>query len=220
MERIQLKTSDNIIIVGNHYRAPQGSPGVLLLHMMPAAKESWDEFAKKLNSAGFGALAIDFRGHGGSEGGPKGYRDFSDAQHQASIEDARAGILFQKNEGHQPLFAVGASIGSNFALQILSEDERVRAAVLLSPGINYRGVETLPFAKTIRSNQGVYMAASKDDTSRAGLPADGMAEDIFGALSTQDKKIEVFEAGGHGTDLFVSHPDLQDRIISWMKAKA
>lgn len=219
MERIQLKTADNIIIVGNHYKAEKGSPSALLLHMMPATKESWDEFAKKLRKEGFGCVAIDLRGHGESEGGPEGYRSFSDEEHKASILDARAGIDFQKNEGHSPLFVIGASIGANLALQILAEDEKIRGAVLLSAGINYRGVETLPPANVIRKNQAVYVVAAKDDMRRNGTPAYKMAQEIFNTISSGDKKIEIFETGGHGTDLFASHPDLEERIVEWMQNK-
>ena len=104
---MDLKTSDGLNIAGDHY-AVKNRPGVILLHMMPADKSSWAGFALKLNEAGFGALAIDLRGHGESDGGPDGFRDFSDEDHQKSIMDVRAAVDFQIAEGHSKIFLAGA----------------------------------------------------------------------------------------------------------------
>src|SRR3989338_3735913 len=205
-EKVNLKTADGINIAGDHYKGPIGSAGVLLLHMMPAAKESWAGFALKLNEARFGALAIDLRGQGESEGGPRGFRDFSDEDHQKSIMDVRAAVDFQIAEGHSKIFLAGASIGSNLALKYLAESEKISAVVLLSAGLNYRGIETLPLAAKVRPSQGVFFVASRDD-ARSGGGADKMAEELY-AKSGGMKKIKIFETGGHGTDLFNSHPDL------------
>lgn len=205
-------TNDGVNIIGAHYKVELTGAGILLLHMMPAAKESWRGFAAKLNEAEIGALAIDLRGHGESDGGPDGYRTFTDAEHQASIEDVRAGVGFQKEEGHSPLFVAGASIGANLSLNILAENPEIEGAILLSAGLDYRGVETLPAAKKIRSDQSVYVAAAKDDGN-----CGKMAEEIFAALATEKKKLEVFDVGGHGANIFWKHPDLMDRLVRWLQ---
>lgn len=211
-ERVELTTDDGVTIVGAHYKIETPSPGILLLHMMPAAKESWRGFAAKLNEAEIGVLAIDLRGHGESDGGPDGYRTFTDQEHQLSIEDVKAGIKYQKEEGHGPIFIAGASIGANLALSLLAEDPEIEGAILLSAGLDYRGVETLPPAKKIRTDQSVYVVAAKDDGS-----CGKMAEEIFAALATDKKKIEIFDVGGHGTNIFWKHPDLMNRLIMWLQ---
>lgn len=214
-EKINLRTADNVNIAGDHYKGLAGSPGVLLLHMMPADKKSWAEFAKKLNKAGFGALAIDLRGHGESEGGPDGWRDFSEEEHQKSVEDVRAAVDFQISEGHSKIFLAGASIGANLALQYLAESDRVLAAVLLSAGLNYKGIETLPLVQKIDGGQGVFFIAARDDV-RSGGPAEKMAQNLYDT-SNGRKKIKIFDTGGHGTDLFKAHPELKDDITNWFK---
>jgi len=215
-ERVDLITNDGVNIAGLHYKVEPPGAGVLLLHMMPAAKESWRGFAAKLGEVGIGALAIDLRGHGESDGGPDGYRTFTDEEHQLSIEDVRAGVKYQKEEGHSPIFIVGASIGANLALNILAEDQEIEGAILLSAGLNYRGVETEPAAKKIRSDQSVYVIAASDDETKGGNCGE-LAKDIFDALATEKKKIEVFDAGGHGTNIFWKHPDLMDRLVRWLQ---
>src|SRR3989344_169443 len=214
-EKVDFKTADGVSIYASHWRGEKGSPAVLLLHMMPAARSSWDEFADKLYASGFGVLAIDLRGHGESEGGPDGFRDFSDEDHQKSIEDVRAAIAFQVAEGHSKFFIAGASIGANLALAYLAESERGGAAVLLSAGLNYRGIQTLPLAEKVRPEQGVLLAAAKDDVRSGGSAAE-MAEEIFRA-SAGKKEIKILEYGGHGTDMFRMHPELMDEIIAWLR---
>lgn len=83
-EKVNLKTTDGITIVSNLYRSeadPQKA--VVLLHMMPATKESWYELAEKLTSNGFMVIAPDLRGHGEStESGSLDYTKFKANDHQ------------------------------------------------------------------------------------------------------------------------------------------
>jgi dienelactone hydrolase len=213
MEKISLTTSDGVKIIGNHFKAPKGSPGILLLHMMPAVKESYNKFAEELFNAGIGVLAIDFRGHGESEGG--NYQEFSEQQHQASIEDVKAAIEFQKKEGHSQLFICGASIGANLALQIISESNDLDKAILLSAGINYKGIETEPLAEKVSVDKDIYLVAAKDDV-RSGGSSDEQNRKILAALSCK-KEIRIFETGGHGTDIFNVHPSFMHELVSWLK---
>lgn len=215
-ERVELKTADGLTIVGDHYKESPGSPGILLLHMMPATRQSWMPFAEKLHEAGFGVLAIDLRGHGESSGGPQGFEQFDDAAHQATIQDIRAAVDFQKQEGHAPLFLAGASIGANLSLQYLVENSETKAAILLSPGVDYRGIQTLPLAARVGNAQSVFIAAARDDVGYYGSCGD-MAEQIFSALTTPKKEIQVFGEGGHGTNMFQKHPELVDMMVIWLK---
>ena len=215
MNKITLLTKDHVKIVGNHFPVSTPSPGISLFHMMPAAKESYNLFAIKLQQAGVGVLTIDLRGHGESAQGPNNYKTFTDQQHQSSIGDVKASVDFQEKEGHSPLFVGGASIGANLALQILAEDERVKKAILLSPGLNYRGIETIPLAKKVAKNKDVYIVAAKDDARGLGS-ADQQAQDIFNELRCK-KKIKIFDLGGHGTDMLTAHQEFIGLLVEWLK---
>jgi len=68
MEKLHLKTQDNISLTANALLA-DGPFAVVLMHAMPAIKESWSELAIRLNSNNVTVLVFDFRGHGESEGG-------------------------------------------------------------------------------------------------------------------------------------------------------
>ena len=55
--------------------------------------------------------------------------------------------------------------------------------------------------------------AARDDRIKE---VDAMAQNLYD-VSGSRKKIKIFDTGGHGTDLFLAHPDLMDEIINWFK---
>lgn len=221
MEKISYKTSDGVEIVGNYWPGDTdgglGSAGVILLHMMPATKESWNDLARRLSHRGFYVLAIDLRGHGESvlrQAQDKveslNYLDFSNSQHQASIADVEGAMRFLFDKGVKNIFVGGASIGANLALQFMADNSEVTAGFVLSPGINYRGLKTEPLMRRLVAGQRLFLAAAKDDEGALE------AARQLGVTGAARIKLEIYEAGGHGTDLFDSHPDLMDELVDFL----
>ncbi|QQG44915.1 MAG: alpha/beta fold hydrolase [Candidatus Sungiibacteriota bacterium] len=210
-EPIVVKTRDGVTIAGDFYSG--GSRGVLFLHMMPANRKSWTAFAEKLQSAGFSALAIDLRGHGESQGGPEGYKKFSDEEHQASRLDVEAAAEFLKEKGVVELSLAGASIGANLALQYLVDKAEAHSAILLSPGLDYRGVKIDSALQRLQTNQGVYLVASEEDS---------YSFESVQMLATQtplsDKRVlKIFQNSGHGTVMLEQNAEFMDELIGWLK---
>lgn len=214
-ERIELKTSDGVSVVGGYYPASTASmKGLLLLHMMPETRQSWHDFAAKARDAGFNVLAVDLRGHGESQGGPDGYRNFSDAEHQLSRRDVEAAAEFLKSKGVSEIYLGGASIGANLALQYLAESGDAKAAFLLSPGLDYRGVRTKQHARALGESKAVYYIASRDDRYSAETIQVLFDETPEGVK----KEKKLFEYAGHGTTIFEREPAFMGEIISWFKS--
>src|SRR3989338_3696267 len=167
MQKITLTTKDNIKIAGDFYPADSdNAPAVVLLHMMPATKESWQELAPILVERGFQILAIDERGHGESvENGTLNFREFSSEQQQAKMLDVLAAREFfiEKGVSVSDIFVGGASIGANLSIQYLAENPECRAVFALSPGYNYYGIQTVPLLENSRDGQNVFLVAAKDD---------------------------------------------------------
>lgn len=215
-EKLKLKTSDGVEIIGDFYRVgDKDAPAAALFHMIPATKESWKELAKSLNSAGFHCLAIDLRGHGESEGGPQGFKEFSDQQHQKSIMDAEAAIGYLFNIGipMEKIAVAGASIGANLSLQIQAEHPEIKASVMLSPGLNYKGIETERITKELKEKQSIFLAAGgeNDDYSTETIIK------LYNAARSKNKKLKMYKNAGHGTDIFKEEPLLIDEITEWLK---
>lgn len=217
MEPITTKTTDGVIIHGDFYKsAHPDHPAGLLLHMMPSTKESWSDFAQKLNINDFHALAIDFRGHGQSilkNNNKIGYHHFSDAEHQQKINDIEAAFYFLKHNGIYPneTFLAGASIGANLTLQYMAEHQEIKAGIILSPGLNYRGIEPEHFIKNIAPDQSIFLIAAEDDKYSAES-----VKKLYD-LAICKKQIKILSLGGHGTDMLAASPELMEEIINWVK---
>lgn len=221
-EKVQFTTDDGVTIVGTY---SQGSvpKAVLLLHMMPTTKESWDLIVSKLVAAGFHTLAIDLRGHGESRvRGDEAldYREFSDAEHQASRKDVEAALswLKEKRISEDKIGIVGASIGANLALEAASRLSRLPVAILLSAGLNYRGLETLPAARNLRVGQSVFFVGTHGDIQGSQSAAE-MAATIATALPQGVRReVVVWDDSEHGTNLFRPHPELLSKIVNWLSS--
>ena len=206
-KEITITASDGVKIAADFYDSNSTS-GVLLVHMMPATKESWNAFAQQLQKNNFKALVIDLRGHGKSEFGPNGYLSFTDAEHQKGLRDVEAGIKFLQDNGAQQLHIVGASIGANLALQFANENE-IASVVLLSPGLDYRGVDVSEIFAPATKN--IFLVASKDDEYSAES-----SQTIFDNLpASPNKKIKIYERAGHGTNMF-SQKDLAGLVLDFL----
>lgn len=211
MERITFQTEDDVEIVGNYWEGNEEA--VLLLHMMPSTKESWNTFAEKLHDEGFTVLAIDLRGHGEStNNGVLNYKVFTDSEHQDSIADVEAAVTYLQEYGAKNISLAGASIGANLALWYQAEHPEVKKTILLSPGTNYRGILTEPFAQALTENQEVYFVAASGDGE-----AEAMAKQIQSYVSGSTH-IKIYESSAHGTDLFKEDDTLMDTLMVWLEA--
>lgn len=202
VKKVDFIASDKQKIVAKLFFVEKPKGWLLLSHMMPAVKESWNEFAAEMRNFGYESLAIDLRGHGESEGGLNDYQNFSDAEHQASINDLEAGWEFLKSQGATPgkTTLIGASIGANLSLQFLVMHPEFKKGVLLSPGLNYHGIAAEPLIKELKNGQSIVLATSKDDGNNADEN-----QKLYGAAPKNlNKHLIIFEKGGHGTNLLSS----------------
>lgn len=216
IEKMSLITQDGVKIAADLYDVEKPIGWLVLSHMMPATKESYKDLVIKLQNAGYESIAIDLRGHGESENGPEGFFYFKNEDHQKSILDLEAAIdyLIKKREATpNKISFIGASIGANLSLQYISEHQEFKTAILLSPGLNYRGIKTEPMIKNIKPGQKVFFISAADDGPNAE------ENKILYELmpNTANKKIQIYETGGHGTDILKNQQKLYNLIIEFLK---
>ncbi len=222
MEKVFIRTSDNTQLTANYFTVDKSSypwpkGWVVFSHMMPSTKESWTDFAKKLQELGYESLAVDLRGHGESQGGPDGFKNFSDSQHQKSILDIEAAVEFLKTKGAETdkIALIGASIGANLSLQYISEHSEFQTAILLSPGLNYRGIKTETIIKKLRKDQKIFFASAKDDPNEGNYKEVQILYDL--APSGVFKDLKIYNQGGHGTNLLDNQSELTNSIIKFIQ---
>ncbi|MFA5129452.1 MAG: alpha/beta fold hydrolase [Patescibacteria group bacterium] len=218
-QRIEFTTDDGIRIVGNWTTAPTTVGAAILLHMMPSNKESWDGMQQQLAHRGIASLAIDLRGHGEStqtvEGAAIDYRAFTDAEHAESIQDAIGAHAWIRARGIEDdrIGTIGASVGANLSLQLLQQNPTMPCAVLLSPGLDYRGVDAMNAAKYVTPEQSVFIVASAEDDDESVEAS----EQIMDALEIETKLFKRLKRVGHGTAMIEGDAVLAGEIADWVR---
>jgi len=204
-EEVSITASDGLAIRGT-FRPGDGPgphPGVLLLHMIYGSRMQWQDFAPQLSQAGYASLAIDMRGHGETGGKADWTQARDDLQRAWEFLAARPEVDPQRTA------IVGASMGANMALVSGTAEARVKALVLLSPGLNYYGVQTEdPIAKY--GKRPVLIVVSRDD-SYAAASSQKLSELAQGAV-----QLQLYEHAGHGTEMLERQPELGALILSWL----
>jgi hypothetical protein len=125
-EIVCVATPDGLHLRSWYFPASRsGAPVVLYLHGNAGDIGNHIPWAKFLIDAGYGVLALEYRGYGGNPGSPS----------EAGLyDDARGGMAFLKQQGiaDRGIALYGESLGTGIAVQMAVEHE-VGAIVLRSP---------------------------------------------------------------------------------------
>ena len=207
---VEFETVDGWKIKADYYEG-EGKTLLILMHMLGRDRTDWGSFPEEL-SAKYSVLVLDIRGHGvsttqGAE--ERTWEDFVTEDWTATPLDLVAAKAFLESEGVDTDRAViiGASIGANIALRHAANENYVKELVLLSPGVNYRGIMTSD-AMARYHGRALLVAAKDDSDSETSVRQ-------LNTLGSAKKKLIIYEEGGHGTNLFKT-TDVKDEILSWL----
>ena len=209
--QVSMKTEDGFEIIGSFYKY-NSEHGVILLHMLKRNSNDLNAFADELQIEVYNVLSIDSRGHGQSlkkSGRTAEWQMFSDKDFNDMILDVKAAKEFLEGKGVEKISIIGASIGANTAINYAEEDMEIKTVILLSPGLDYRGVKVEDTVKDYE-NRPILIVASEDDEYSA-TSSRHLIE-----LAVGKKELKMYADAGHGTKMF-SKSDLDDFIISWLK---
>ncbi|NNN06719.1 MAG: alpha/beta fold hydrolase [Elusimicrobia bacterium] len=211
-KRIAFKTDDGWTIAAD-YRAPRrGGDVVILAHGVGSAKGEWSRLTSALAARGVGTLAVDLRGHADSRRGPggieRGYETFdASGEWPRAVGDvlAAAGWLRARGVSSGRIAFGGASIGANLAAAAAARLHCRTFVVLLSPGVDYRGVELV-----LPAQAKILIGSAPGDAY-----ADATRRD-----AAKYPNVETFSApAGHGVQMF-DDPATLARVADWIAAQA
>ncbi|RME23165.1 MAG: alpha/beta fold hydrolase [Deltaproteobacteria bacterium] len=180
--------------------------GVVLVHMLGRNAGDWDLFAEKLARSGFQTIAVDLRGHGDSD---LAGQELSPTDYQNMLHDVNAAAGWLRDQGVTDINCVGASIGANLCLQAAAANADFVNVVLLSPGLNYKGIAT-PSALKEYGNRPLLIVASEED-SVSNHAAGVLLERALGQAH-----LETLQGAGHGSRMLNRDPGLEGLVRSWL----
>ncbi len=207
VENITITGAENLPVQTTLY-SPGGSgpfPGVILLHMLGGDRQDWDDvgLTNALVENGFVALGVDLRGHGETGStidwqlAPEDLQRVWDHFTSLDLVDA------------QRTAVIGASIGGNLALITGTNQPAIQTVILLSPGLDYRGVTTEDSLLNYGSRP-ILIVASEEDVYAAD------SSRTLAALAQGESQLEMFNGAGHGTRMFSTQPELTQLILTWL----
>ena len=215
-EGVSFKTADGYELKGDWFPAGQKAPLALLLHQLGTNRSELLALAKILQQKGISALAYDARGHGEStakDGKKVTYESFQKQDFENMTLDIEAALGFlhkEKNVGKVPAAIVGASIQSITGLIYASKHPEIKALVMLSPGLDYHGIDTVGPMQAY-GKRPVFIASSIEDAAsyKASKELEKVAEG--------PKKRVTISDGGHGAAMFRKEPRLMEEVAGWLK---
>jgi len=212
VQTVVLRASDGVSLVGTFYPASRTpAPAVALVHMQTRSRTDWTELAERLVDAGITALTFDLRGHGASASGSNGPGAAADMG--PSLLDVKAATAFLSTRADVAagrVGLVGASVGANLALATAAAEPAIRGVVLLSAGIDYRGIRGDAAIRKYGKRPAL-IVASLDD------PYATRSAREFAKLGEGAYQLRLLNGAGHGTVMLAREPDLYGTIVDWLR---
>jgi len=219
---VDLKASEGGLLKATYFAAAKPGPGALLFHQSNRTRQSWNDVAAQLAAAGISTLTVDSPGHGESPRRP----DKRSIEIDASLEFLRS----QPGVRRDLLGVAGAGVlGVENAVEAARRHpESLKTLVLMSGETDTEGLRFL------RASSGVpELFVVADDDEYPPIPE--AMELLYVTASSPERKFVHYSAahdapwlwyepfdigkvpasGGHGTDLFGSHPELRDLVVDW-----
>lgn len=205
-----VKTSDGVSLQASYGQPAKASTnGVVFVPGSGRSKEDWVGVADACWRSGSWVVAVDLRGMGANV--PAGSTPVvaTPDDYQRMAEDVKAAVAFLKSRGVTKVALVGAELGANLAINVAADDAMVVDVVLLSPGLEQKGIIATDAVKRYGARP-LLLVASQDDSY--GALSVGRLE----GLAVGEKRLEMFEAAGRGTRMLNRAPELEGIVVGWI----
>ncbi len=219
-QKFTWETSDGIVLVGDYHASSRGGAKTwILLHGLGSSRGEWEKFSKKLAEQGQGIFIYDARGHGDSRGTRSGqkisYQDWRSSgpgtpwDFMAQDLASAVQVLIMHTKLTENQIAIGgASLGANIALHYASEHPKIPAILLLSPGLEYAGIQT-PGAYMKYKGRPVLIAASSGDAYAFASVRQ------LSVLAPSAQQVVEQPSVGHGVQML--EESFTMKVLNWMR---
>jgi pimeloyl-ACP methyl ester carboxylesterase len=120
---LTLQSADGTRLAAHYWPTATPSPAVVIVPGLGSQKENHADFAELCHAAGLGALTLDIRGHGDSDG----------ALGAGAVGDVIAAIADLRRRGHRQIGLRGSSLGGFLVLAAAARSPHVKCVVAICP---------------------------------------------------------------------------------------
>lgn len=213
-KNVTFASEDGLTLVGTLWtNSTSQKPPLVLVHQFARDRHTYDAFARDAFARGYTVLSFDVRGFGESvvRGTSRiSFTNFKENDYRKISHDILSARQFL---GAETILVVGASIGANSALNYGVLDSSASGLVLLSPGENYKGIDTNSASK--KNMVPLFIVASNEDQY-----SNESSQRIFDSSKMVDKKLLILQNAGHGTDMLTRNPSLSKTLLDWLDEHA
>lgn len=207
---VELVAADGVKLMATYTSPGKPGPGVLLLHMCNSDRSAWEGLAWKLAARGIHSLALDYRGYGESGGErpeDESTNDLRETLWPADIDAAFEYLRSRPEVDKEHIGAAGGSCGVDHAVDLARRHfGAVKALALLAGSTDPAGEAFLsqnPWLPVLAS-------ASLDDNQAVAI-----TRWTLGFSGHSANRFLEYKTGGHGTEMFAVHKDLEPAIAGW-----
>ena len=217
---VTFQTEDGWTIKGAFYRGDLSQPLLILVHGIGEDRRSFDTLVTDLRAKGYNVLAYDSRGMGQStlqDGRYRDWKTFTEQDFKAMVNDIYSAKYYALSNfmSAPKVGIIGGSIGANealtFACQTGASDNK--ALVLLSPGVNYRGIQSAPAVAALNlqgTQPRIFFCAAQDDEAGAAAVALRLNDSYTGP-----KQLEMMSGPRHGTQM-LTDPAFRTKVVDFL----
>ena len=214
---VEIRSSDGTIVKATYFTAEKPGPGVLLFPQGNRSRNSWDDVAKQLAAAGINTLTVSLQRYKEEKG-------------WWAAEDAAFEFLVSQSGVNHDIIGTGGAgaLGLDLAVETARRHaNQVKSLVLMSGEVLRPQLRFLHEASQLpglfifsdddeyppeqEAMQLMYDTSSSPSKKLIHYPAVREAPWLW--YETSDSKVPA--KGGHGTDLFKSHPELRTIVFDW-----
>lgn len=138
-QTVSFKAKDGLQITADLYTSSTQNPYIILLHQAGYSRGEYREIAPKLVNLGYNCLAVDLRSGNEvnfvkNETAAKAKENNISVSYLDAMSDIHAAIEFVKQKSSKPIVLWGSSYSASLSLMVASQELKVGALVVFSPG--------------------------------------------------------------------------------------
>ncbi len=195
-------------------------PGVVLVHGANHDQDTYYDLNKALVKKGFATITFDWRGKNRDASETRGHYGVSmNKQDSENFHlDTKAALNFfasQKGVDASRIGLISATAGTNYAMEGVLDDNRVKAMVMLTQYVPTDKVKK--FLAT--SDTPVFFVASTEDLNFAVGSLAEYTKTAARLSKSKETEFLLYDDAGRGSEMMKKKDELQGMIVRWFSEK-